>query len=142
MGICLFILRLTGVTSRAWRIYHYVILACLAGFALGVILMYSASCDPPMVAFSLSEFGRRNYMSKYNLAITTSKPNMAISILHVMFDLFLLPVPLIVIWRLQMATSQRIRLLFLFSIGLLSMIGAIMRAAKIQSGKGDNFCKS
>ena len=142
VSICLFNLRLTGVTSRAWRIYHYVILACLAGFALGVILMYTASCNPPMVRFSLSDFGRRDYMTKCNRAITSSEPNTIISVLHVVFDLFLLPVPLIVIWRLQMAISQRIRLVFLFSIGLLSMIGAVMRAANIKADKGDSFCKS
>ena len=142
VSICFFNLRLTGVTSRAWRIYHYVILACLAGFALGVILTYTASCNPPMVRFSLSEFGRRDYMTKCTGALTGTQSNVAISILHVMFDLFLLPVPLIVIWRLQMALSQRIRLVFLFSIGLLSMVGAIMRAARIKANKGDTFCKS
>lgn len=142
VSICLFNLRLTGVTSRNWRIYHYVMLACLAGYALGVIFMFGLNCNPPLVAWRISDMGRRDYMTKCNLTLKSIKPNVAISVLHVVFDLFLLPVPLIVMRRLQMAKTERIRMVFLFLIGLLSMVGAIMRATQLKLRAKDSFCKT
>ncbi|KAL8790584.1 MAG: hypothetical protein Q9195_006264 [Heterodermia aff. obscurata] len=51
----------------------------------------------------------------------------ALSIVHIAFDFVLLSVPLIVLWKIKMSATKKLRVSFLFSIGAISCIGSVMR---------------
>lgn len=139
ISICLFNRRLTGLTSQKWYIYHNTLLVLLIGFLLTAIFSFLFACYPVWWLFRWSDLGGRDYMSK---CVDFDHLSMGLSILHPIFDLFLLPVPLIIMQRIKMSLSQRIRLWFLFSIGLLSFVGAINRVVLLFKREfHDRSCK-
>lgn len=140
ISICLFNRRLTGLTSRNWNIYHNTLLVLLVAFTITVIFTFLFACYPVWTLFRWSDLGSRNYMSK---CLDFDHLSMGLSIMHPIYDLFLLPVPLIIMQRIRMSLSQRIRLWFLFSIGLLSFVGAINRVVLLFKREfHDRSCKS
>lgn len=62
--------------------------------------------------------------------------------LHIITDWFLLPVPITIIWRLQMPLTRKIRLILIFCVGFISSVASIMRNVLIERLGGDLTCKS
>ena len=104
---------------------------------LALILAEALICMP-LFNWRLSELGTRNYKTH----CYDGKPMVTFfAALHVAIDLFILPVPLIVIKKLNLTMWQRVRLIFLFTIGLCSVIGAVMQIVHTNSQKYDVLCK-
>ena len=68
--------------------------------------------------------------------------SLATRTLHIITDWLLLPVPLIILYRLQMPLKKKIRLGFLFCLGLTSSIATIVRNVLITSVHTDLTCES
>ncbi|KAG8531763.1 uncharacterized protein KY384_003399 [Bacidia gigantensis] len=134
ISICLFNRRLTGLTSRKWSIYHYTLLVLLSLYILSVILGMTLMCMPLWTSYRLSDIGARNYTTS---CVNATLMTVVFSWIHTSFDILLLPVPLIVMWRLRLTKWQRVRIFFLFSIGSMSFLGAIMRATHTESNRKD-----
>lgn len=96
------------------------------------------SCNPPALDFRLSVLGASKVPHK---CVNNNTVTLPLSVLHIVFDFALLSVPLVVLYRVQMSLSKKIRMCILFSVGAISCIGSIMRQS-IQSVKHpDMTCK-
>ena len=62
--------------------------------------------------------------------------------INIITDWFLLPVPLIIIWRLQIPLSWKIRLILVFCMSFISSIASIIRNILLGRIGGDVTCKS
>lgn len=68
--------------------------------------------------------------------------SLAPRIIHIVTDWLLLPVPLIIIWRLQMPLARKLRLMLVFCVGLISSVASIMRNILSKRVTTDLTCKS
>ena len=138
ISITLFNRRLTGLTSRKWMIAHNTFLILLVGYIIAAPIAISFTCNPPVLLFRLQTLGRttdqRDCFNQNNVTI-------ALSALHTAFDFALLTVPIVVLFKMQMDLSRKIRLCILFSVGSLSCIGAVMRNIVQSSKQQDITCK-
>ena len=125
ISICLFNRRLTGLKSRAWMICHNVMLGLISCWILSTIFIEVFKCTPVLTQWGFLGFGRPANPPSH--CIKAKSYGLALSAIHIIFDFALLSVPLIVLSKMRMSTSKRVRLIFLFSIGSVSCIGSVMR---------------
>ena len=67
--------------------------------------------------------------------------SLATRTVHIVTDWLLLPVPLIIIYRLQMPLKRKLRLGFVFCLGLISSIATIVRNVLITKVTTDMTCE-
>lgn len=139
VSITLFNRRLTGLTSRRWMIAHNVFLCLIVCYILIVIFTNFFFCHPARVHFSLVAYGSNPTPP---VCLNGKVLPVFLSVVHILFDFALLSVPLIVLWKIQMSTSKKIRLCFLFSIGSVSCIGSVMRQVIQTHIRPDFTCES
>ena len=140
ISICLFNRRLTAFISRKWALYHYTIIATIFIWVIIFVLGQLLACRPLWATGRLSDLGARDHNPT---CIDTAMMNIAFSISHMALDFFILPVPLVVLKRIKLTLWQRLRLVFLFSVGLLSVLGAVMQVVSTLRAKTKNdlMCK-
>lgn len=124
MSITIFNLRLTSLTGRKWNIANWTFFAILVAYTLTAIFLFMFQCDPPLANFDLLVAGKLDKPAK---CISNSLIGAGLSIVHVIMDFCLLTVPLIVVWKVQMHWTTKIRLYFVFSVGAMSCIGSVLR---------------
>ena len=125
ISIVFFNRRLTGLTSRRWMQAHYVFLALVVAFMITALFSELFQCTGPVsLKFSPLALGRHPTPNK---CLNGNKLGYGLAIIHSTFDFALLTVPLIVLYRMQLSTSTKVRLGFLFSIGSVSCVGSVMR---------------
>lgn len=132
--------RLTGMTSKNWQIAHwtyFTILACLMPIC---VLLNIFSCSPIATSFTLQSIGNMTDPRKIK-CLDRSAISLATRTVHIVTDWLLLPVPLIIIWRLQMPLRKKVRLMLVFCIGLVSSIASIVRNVLSQRVAIDITCK-
>ena len=130
ISISLFSRRLTGLT---WMVAHNIFLFLLVGYVILALFINLFECLP-FEHFSIIEAGR---FSKPAKCFETNSLNIVLTCIHIIFDFALLSVRLIVLYQMQMSTMKKLRLAFLFSIGALSCIGAIIRPIVVAQGNPD-----
>ena len=140
ISICLFNRRLTGLISRRWMICHNTLLGLICCFILGAVFVEVFKCSPPLKQWGLLGFGRPRNAPSHCLKVKDYA--LPLNILHIIFDFALLSVPVIVLSKMKMSTSKRVRLLFLFSIGSVSCIGSIMRQVVSMQKSTDMTCET
>ena len=123
ISITLFNRRLTGLTSKRWMIAHNIFLTILAIYIVVSILVILFGCLPP-AHVSLISIGK---LAKTPKCMNINTLGTSLSAFHVAFDFALLTVPLIVLYNMNMSNVKKLRLAFLFSVGSVSCIGAVMR---------------
>lgn len=141
MSITFFNMRLTSLTSRKWKIFHWTFFAALVLYFLTVIFMFMFQCKPPGGNFNLIEAGHRD---KTTVCMSDALVTAILSGLHALMDLMLLAIPITVLWKVKMNFNAKLRLYVLFSIGSMSLIGSIMRQtaqAKLEGVSLDPTCK-
>lgn len=125
LSIIFFNRRLTGLTSHRWMIVHYVFLATVLSFMIAALFTELFQCTGPVdLKFSLLARGRHATLDK---CIDGNKLGYGLAIVHSFLDFCLLSIPLIVLYQMNLTLSKKIRLGFLFSVGLVSCIGSVMR---------------
>jgi len=125
LSIIFFNRRLTGLTSYRWMIVHYVFLALTISFMIVALFAELFQCTGLVnLKFSLLEKGRHATTIK---CLDGNKIGYALAIVHSFLDFCLLSIPLIVLFQMKLTLSIKLRLGFLFSVGLLSCIGSVMR---------------
>ena len=105
-------------------IAHNIFLVLLVGYMLSSTFTVTFACSHPFVGMGLVKVG---HLSEPQKCINENTMGTALSALHSAFDFALLTVPLITLYQLQMSLPKKMRLMFLFSIGSVSCIGAVMR---------------
>ena len=104
-------------------IAHNVFLAFLVSFLIAAVLSCIFDCTP-FANFSVVQAGKLAHPQKCD---NLDKLNISLAAIHIATDFTLLSVPLIVLYKMQMSTTKKLRLGFLFSVGSFSCIGSVMR---------------
>lgn len=138
ISIALFNRRLTGLTSRKWMIFHNVMLGILVVFIMSAIFLQVFKCLPVLSSWGLKAYGSPVHPVT---CINITQYGLALSVTHVILDFALLSVPVIVFCKLKMSMSKRIRLIALFSIGCVSVIGSVNRQIITVQNNLDVTCK-
>ena len=129
------------MTSRNWQIAHWIYLALLLILLPTCVLLGTFRCSPISTGFTLQAIARVPG-SKAIKYLNVGAINTATRSLHIITDWLLLPVPIIIIWQLQMRLSQKIRLMLVFCLGVISSIASIMRNVLISRVTLDTNCMS
>jgi hypothetical protein len=116
--------RLTSLTSSQWTDAHNAFLVLIIGFIVASLLASLFQCTPIAVQYSLVDLGS---LSKAPQCINSNLLSSTLDILHSIFSFALLYLSTISLNQMKMSTSTKLRLGFLFSIGLVSCIGSIVR---------------
>jgi len=125
ISIVFFNRRLTGLTSHRWMIVHYVFLALVISFMIVALFTELFQCTGPVnLKYNLLDKGRH---ATNNKCLDGNKLGYALAVVHSFLDFCLLSIPLIVLYQMKLTTSIKLRLGFLFSVGLMSCIGSVMR---------------
>ena len=135
ISIALFNRRLTGLTSRKWMIFHNTMLGLIVSFIVTAIFLELLKCRPLMKSWDLKAYG------KTQKCIGVAQFGLALNIIHCLLDFALLSVPVIVFCKMKMNMSKRIRLIALFSIGCVSVIGSVNRQIVMAANALDVTCK-
>lgn len=140
VSITLFNRRLTGLTSQRWMIAHYTFLFLLVCYIIIALFVEIFKCIPPGAHYSMIRFGEG---VKPLRCLDWENVGIAFSSIHVTFDFALLSVPLIILYKIKMDRSKKIRLAFLFSVGAVSCIASAMRhhVQKEAQGRPDLTCE-
>lgn len=133
--------RITGLTSKKWQYAHWTYLAILTCLMLICVFLNIFSCSPVVVFFSLKYIGKMKNPQTIK-CLNGNAISLFPRIAHIVTDWLLLPVPIIIIWRLQMPLARKLRLMFVFCIGLISSIASIMRNILSERVTTDLTCKS
>lgn len=139
MSIVMFNRRLTGMTSPRWLIVHWTFFALLVIYTLCALFMTVFQCSPQHAHFDLIAAGKLNSPKK---CLSENQVGISLSTIHVAMDFCLLSVPIIVLWKVQMPWSTKIRFFVVFAIGAMSCIGSVLRQLEQANLKTDILCDS
>jgi len=142
LSITAFNSRLTGFCSRNWQITHRIFFVLVIAATLMALLMAVFKCDPILAGFDpvyaahipLKPDGKKGYQCMSVLWLNT-----IVRAVNVSMDWCLLAVPVILLFRLNMDTTKKIRLMIAFSIGALACIGSVMTLVAKSTLKKDTL---
>lgn len=124
MSITAFNMRLTGLSSRRWRIAHWTFFGLLIAFTITAFFLNVFQTVPASANFDYIAAGKLHkvpkYLSDFDLALS-------LGIVHAFMDFCLLAVPIIVVWKVQMTWLIKSRFLVVFAIGFITCISSILR---------------
>ncbi|KAI4213158.1 MAG: hypothetical protein LQ349_009295 [Xanthoria aureola] len=123
MSIIAFNMRLTGLTSRRWMIVHWTLLSLMVVFAILPIFFGVFLVDPPRARFDLVFAGKLD--TPPTMAIDVSATSYTLIGIHVTSDVLLLGFFGIVLRKLQMSWTTKLRLFLVFAFGALSFAAAV-----------------
>ncbi|KAI4217985.1 MAG: hypothetical protein L6R36_009180 [Xanthoria steineri] len=134
--------RITGMTSKNWQIAHWVYLALLGCLMPICVLLNIFPCSPIATYFTLQSIARVPD-PKTIRCLNQDAISLATRYSHIVTDWLLLPVPLIIIYRLQMPVGRKIRLMLVFCLGFISSAASIVRNVLVtrQTNQFDVTCE-
>ena len=139
MSIIAFNMRLTGLTSRRWMIVHWTLMSLMVVFAILPIFFGVFLLDPPRARFDLVFAGKLD--TPPTMAIDIFATSYTLIGIHVTSDVLLLGFFGIVLWKLQMSWSIKLRLFLVFAFGALSFAAAVKWQLAQKTLKVDPLCK-
>lgn len=133
--------RITGMTSKRWQTAHWTYLALLLCLFPICVSLNIFTCKPFATGFTLQAIAKVQDPRKIK-CLNADAISLSTRYFHIVTDWLLLPVPLIIIWRLQMPLPRKIRLMLVFLVGLVSSFASIVRNVLVSETKLDYTCKS
>lgn len=130
-------MRLTGLSSRKWMIAHWTFMGVLIAYALTALFINVFQCDPPSANFDSVAAGKLPTQAK---CISDDYLGTTLSVAHAVTDFCLLAVPIIVLWKVQIHRTTKIRLYLIFSIGAFSCVSSVLRQVSQGRIRDDPFC--
>ena len=128
--------RITGMTSKKWQIAHWTYLVLLV-FLMAICVMFNIfPCSPIATYFTLQSVAEVPDPTTIK-CLNLNAISLATQICHIVTDWLLLPVPLIIIWQLQMPLSRKIRLMLVFCVGFISSLASVIRNVLTQELTSD-----
>lgn len=124
ISMLLFIRRVTGVTSRAWRIFNNIFLAILVAWFAISVLTSIFPCSPVLTRYTYSS---RALHPDYR-CLDQAKITVTFCIIHATTDFILFCVPIYIILKVRMSLGRKIRLAAVYTLGAVCVIASIMRA--------------
>ncbi|KAL8879424.1 MAG: hypothetical protein Q9198_002957 [Flavoplaca austrocitrina] len=138
-AIILFNVRLTGSTSKIWKVVHFscfvVVLAWLLTALFGTVM----ACKPYGTVMDFVAFGKAVPHVKCNS--NNRRLGLALQILHALLDWIVLAIPIIILVRLQMAWPKKLQCIIPLAVGTLSAVGASKRIYDQYHPHPDLSCK-
>ena len=131
---------MTGIASPKWQIAHWTYLALLLCLWPICVFLNVFTCRPIATAFTLQAVAKVQDPRTIK-CLNTNSISLTTRSLHIITDWLLLPVPLIIIWRLQMPVPRKLRLMLVFCVGLLSSVASIVRNFLITGPDLDISCE-
>ncbi|KAJ4392198.1 hypothetical protein N0V93_005823 [Gnomoniopsis smithogilvyi] len=123
VSITLFLRRIAHQAFLPWRIACDIFLASLALYVVYVMLSTSIYCKPVQAGWSLELSGQLEQPAK---CIDEYRNAEALSIVHLIQGTILLCSPLIMLWKVRMSRSKKIRLYSFWIVGGLAVLGALL----------------
>ncbi|KAI4186164.1 MAG: hypothetical protein L6R41_003656 [Letrouitia leprolyta] len=134
ISIVLFYMRLTAFASRNWMIAHKMLMVFLLICATISLFITVFECDPPIYS-NIREIGRRNTKPK---CMKTIDIIIGFNAWHILTDCLLLVVPFLMLWRVQMKLSTKLKVCLAGVIGFanvgLALARTIVQATAKQKG--------
>ena len=128
--------RITGMTSKNWQIAHWTYLILLVSLMAICVFLNIFPCSPIATYFTLQSIAEVPDPTTIK-CLNQNAISLATRICHIVTDWLLLPVPLIIIWRLQMPFSRKIRLMLVFCVGFISSLASIIRCVLVEERTSD-----
>lgn len=140
ISITLANLRITGLTSMKWLYTHWAYLGIFSCLMPVCVFLTTFSCSPTAAVLSPKYTGTMS-TSNNSICLNEGAVGLFTRIFHVVTDCFLLPIPLVIIRRLHMPLVRKMRLMFVFCIGLISSVASIVRIILSERVTADLTCK-
>lgn len=142
MSITCFNMRITGLTSKRWMIAHRTFLSVLVIWTIIAVCTILFNCNPPRAGFDTLAAGKLPDPPKCGSLRRLVELELTHNVIHIIMDFCLLSVPIIVIWKVQMHWTTKLRLFFVFSVGAISCIASVMRVLVETRELHDPTCMS
>lgn len=123
MSITLFLRRIAHQAFLPWRIFCDVLVASLTVYVLYALFSTSLFCTPIKAGWSMFVRGE---LDEPATCIDTYNNAKALSIIHLVQGAILLASPVIMLWKVRMSLSKKIRLFAFWFIGGLAVLGALL----------------
>ena len=136
-SVLAFHMRLTGSASTKWRIVHWTVFVILVLYLIANVGVDLAVCNPPIASLDIVHRGRYPNAKCLNGPLSGSAPSIA----HIVIDFLLFIMTATVLVQTQLSLKVKIRLCFIFSIGLLTCLSAIVRLLYSYHYDADITCK-
>ena len=116
--------RVTGVTSRAWRIFNNVFLGLLVTWFFISVFISIFPCSPVLTRYTYSS---RALHPGYQ-CLDQAKITVTFCIIHATTDFILFCIPIYILFKVRMPLGRKARLIGVFALGAVCVIASIMRA--------------
>ncbi|KAL8836300.1 MAG: hypothetical protein Q9170_002973 [Blastenia crenularia] len=135
ISIVLFYMRLTSFASRKWMIAHRAFIVFLVIFATISLFVTVFMCGPPIYS-DIREIGRRNVKPKCFKLIDMI---IGFNVWHVLSDCALLVVPFMMLWKVQMKWTTKLKVCTAGIAGFANVGLAIARTVVQATAKQKGF---
>ena len=127
------------MASKNWQRAHLTYLALLVCLMPICVFLNMFACSPVATTYTLQAVAL--VLDPRTIkCLNQDAISLATRTVHIVTDWLLLPVPLIIIYRLQMPLRKKLRLGFVFCLGLISSIATIVRNVLITQVTTDLTC--
>jgi hypothetical protein len=127
LSILLFLKRLTHRASKSTEILLNVNIGLSVVFLILAVLFTTLVCTPVAASWDLRTYMQSNRKCMDEVAVLLS-----MSIIHVVFSILLLILPIRIVWGLQLPTRAKVSLILLFFFGGLACVFSILRMLYIK----------
>ncbi|KAL8730233.1 MAG: hypothetical protein Q9166_004210 [cf. Caloplaca sp. 2 TL-2023] len=135
ISIVLFYMRLTAFTSRGWMWAHRIFIVILTICAIITLFITVFQCDPPIYS-NIREIGRRSIKP---VCLPLVDMTVGFSVWHIVTDACLLVVPFMMLWRVQMKWTTKLKVCIAGIIGFANVglsIGRVIAQATARQQPG------
>lgn len=91
---------------------------------VGAVFWFCFSCDPPRAQWDKLYSGA---MAEPATCIDTSMQGKLLNVAHVVQGVILLSSPVVILWKVRMDAKKKMRLFFIWTVGLLVVLFGLMR---------------
>lgn len=124
LSLTLFIRRLADRASRAWRWFCDFFLFTLVAYIVLAIFWFSFTCDPPRAQWDKWYSGT---LETPTTCVNATLQGQALNVAHVVQGAILLTSPVVILWNVTMEWKKKLRLFFIWGVGLLAVLFGLMR---------------
>jgi len=128
--------RITGLQSRKWTIAYWISLFIVLSLLISTVFVNIFQCSPVTPFFSIIALGKMEDPADL-ICINVNAVSLSFRALHICTDWMLLSVPIIIIYRLNVSMTIKLRLALVFGIGAMSSIATIVRETIIFNDNPD-----
>lgn len=132
ISIVCFYMRLTSLSSRAWMIFHWVLLFLCSSLLITSVCLITFQCHNITAYWDPKRYATWDHPPECLPLYGIVK---ALNGWHILTDATLLISPIVMLWRVQMKFTKKLRV---WSIGLVGCVNIVLSVCRIQSNNALN----